>query len=144
MCACKHCVCYGLQREGRIKFVGCCRRRAVLAFAGVLLLALLLGAAFWAVRAARRRGEAGAGAGGVGRAAGGSGGGGRGLGLGSGGQRFRAFEDKQEQELMPRAGGGVYPGSNPTSITILPLPGSPPPGTPAARVADPGDLPISR
>ena len=88
-------------------------RRAVLAFAGVLLLALLAGAAFWAVRAVRRRVGAGAGAGGGGRAAGGASGGGRGLGLGYGGQRFRAFEDEQEHELMPRAGGGAHPNLNP-------------------------------
>ena len=118
-------------------------RRAVLAFAGVLLLALLAGAAFWAVRAVRRRVGAGAGAGGGGRAAGGASGGGRGLGLGYGGQRFRAFEDEQEHELMPRAGGGAHPNLNPTSITILPLPGSPLPGTQAARISNPGDLPTA-
>ena len=130
--------------EGRLTFRAAVPGRAVLAFAGVLLLALLAGAAFWAVRAVRRRVGAGAGANGGGRATVGASGGGRGLGLGYGGQRFRAFEDEQEQELMPRAGGGAHPNPNPTSITILPLPGSPAPGTPAARSSNPGDLPTAR
>lgn len=130
--------------QGKLSWCAAVPRRAVLAFAGVLLLALLAGAAFWAVRAVRRRVGAGAGAGGGGRVAGGASGGGRGLGLGYGGQRFRAFENEQEQELMPRAGGGAHPHPNPTSITILPLPGSPLPGMPAARLSNPGDLPTAR
>ena len=128
---------HSLQRMGALSVWDAVARRAVLAFAGVLLLGLLVSAAFWAVRAARRRSVAGAGAGGVG-------GGGRGVGLGFSGQRFREFDDEQEQELMPRVSGGVSPNPNPTSITILQLPGSPSPGTPAARVTIPGDLPSAR